>query len=116
MSQLASRRIALRAVQFALLAVGVFLLLFLFTRQAHAATDDSSPPVPLVTSAVSAGGSSSAAVPGAEEIIAAQAANPLVRGIRTKPVIARGPTNPSGARNAACRIRSGSGSGAADQV
>ena len=29
--------------------------------------------------------------PDAEDIIAAQAANPLVRGIRTKPVIASGP-------------------------
>src|SRR3984957_7890710 len=30
--------------------------------------------------------------PSAEDIIAAQAANPIVRGIRTKPVIASGPT------------------------
>src|SRR5215471_6580394 len=48
------RRIALRAVQLAIVAAGIFVLMLLFSRQAHAATSDSSPaspPAP-VTSAV----------------------------------------------------------------
>jgi len=49
-------RIALRAVQLAIAAAGIFVIMLLFSRQAHAAASDTLPPAsPLsaVTSAVS---------------------------------------------------------------
>jgi predicted TIM-barrel fold metal-dependent hydrolase len=45
--------------------------------------------------------------PESEEIIVRQKAFPLVRGIRTKPIISRGRPTACGASRAACRIRSG---------
>src|SRR5215470_1122556 len=49
-----TRRVALRAAQFAIGAAGILFLLFLFSRQADAATTDQSPPGNGLTSAVSA--------------------------------------------------------------
>src|SRR5215813_4952940 len=53
------RRIALRAVQLAIVAAGIFVVMLLFSRQAHAATSDTLPTSPLsqVTSAVSSAAS-----------------------------------------------------------
>ena len=55
MTQDVSRRIALRAVQVAIVAAGIFFLLLLVSRQAHAATIEDHPAPALVTSALSAG-------------------------------------------------------------
>ena len=45
MPQTIARRIALRAVQLAVVAAGIFLVMLVFSRQAHAATQDALPPV-----------------------------------------------------------------------
>ena len=53
MTEHVSRRIALRAVQVAIVAAGIFFVLLLVSRQAHAATLDDHPASALVTSPVS---------------------------------------------------------------
>src|SRR5579862_8706615 len=50
MSQPIACRVALRGAQFALAAAGIFFLLFLLSKQAHAATSDQPPGVSSVVS------------------------------------------------------------------
>jgi len=59
MTQPIARRIALRAVQLAIVAAGIFVIMLVFSRQAHAATTDTNrlggagaPTAPWVTGAV----------------------------------------------------------------
>src|SRR5580700_10545913 len=47
------RRIAHRAVQLAIVAAGIFVVMLVFSRQAHAATDPRPPPGPVHSSALS---------------------------------------------------------------
>ena len=47
------RRIAHRAVQLAMVAAGIFVVMLVFSRQAHAATDPPPPPGPAHSSALS---------------------------------------------------------------
>src|SRR5580700_2625218 len=47
------RRIAHRAVQLAMVAAGIFVIMLVFSRQAHAATDPPPPPGPAHSSALS---------------------------------------------------------------
>ena len=64
MTEHVSRRIALRAVQVVIVAAGIFFLLLLVSRQAHAATLDDQPAPALITSSVTgsqASGSSASA-------------------------------------------------------
>ena len=58
------RRIGLRAVQVAVVAAGIFFLLLLVSRQAHAATIGEHPGAAVVTSPASAGPVSAGAVSG----------------------------------------------------
>ncbi|HEY7260588.1 MAG TPA: hypothetical protein VH589_03780, partial [Trebonia sp.] len=55
MTQPIARRIALRAVQLAIVAAGIFVIMLVFSRQAHAATTDTNPlagkPAPTALSA-----------------------------------------------------------------
>src|SRR5260370_42692331 len=61
-----SRRVALRAAQFAIGAAGIFFLMLLFSKSADAATAGQDPSAPGLTSAVSA---VTSVVPGATSAV-----------------------------------------------
>ena len=74
MTQHVSRRIALRAAQVAMVAAGIFFLLLLVSRQAHAATGGDPLAPALVTSPVS--GSAASGSPASGSLLPAAVAGP----------------------------------------